>query len=92
MPKKRKPKVTSYDDLSAKSTRELLAYLKRLHQCEDSFEQSDWDVNIDLQEKEIIYFKNTEKWEQAYQMVKSILSTREHIERPPSKKQKIKSS
>ena len=83
MPKKRRPKVRSHDDLMAKSTRELLAYLKRLHQCEDSFEQSDWDANHDLEDEKTIYFKNTEKWQQAYLTVKSILATREHIERKP---------
>ena len=79
--KKRKARVLNVEELEKKNTKELLGYLKRLHQCEESFEHSDMDENPDLIDEGIIYFKQTEKWQKAYDLVKSILSQREHIER-----------
>ncbi|MCD2260988.1 hypothetical protein [Psychroserpens luteolus] len=79
MPKRKNPVVLSSLELEKKDTRELLGYLKRLHQCEESFETSDLTENIDLTNDNIIYFKKTEKWNIAYSKVKSILSTREHL-------------
>lgn len=79
MPKKRKPVILSLSDLEKKGTKELLGYLKRLQQCEDSFESSDLNDNPDLTNNSIIYFKQTEKWKNAYLKVKSILKNREHI-------------
>lgn len=81
MAKKRLPKVISKTELEKKGTRELLAYLKKLHQSEESFEFSDMDENPDINDPETIYFKQTEKWKIAYQHVKAILSTREHLEK-----------
>jgi Skp family chaperone for outer membrane proteins len=78
--KKRKPRIISKEELEKKNTKELLGYLKRLQQCEESFTASDMDVNLDLTEKEVIYFKQTVKWRNAYDRVKSILNKREHIE------------
>ena len=78
--KKRLPKLIDIDELDKKSTRELLGYLKKLHKCEESFSASDMDIDLDLVDNEIIYFKQTEKWRTAYQNVKSILDKREHIE------------
>jgi hypothetical protein len=77
--KKRKPRIISKEELEKKNTKELLGYLNKLHKCEESFEASDMDINLDLTEEEIIYFKQTEKWRIAYNRVKSILSKREHI-------------
>ncbi|WP_298897542.1 hypothetical protein [uncultured Psychroserpens sp.] len=79
MPKRKNPVVLSSLELEKKDTRELLGYLKRLHQCEESFEASDLTENIDLKNDNIIYFKNTEKWNIAYSKLKFILSTREHL-------------
>ena len=79
MPKKRKPKVRSLEDLQSKGTKELLGYLKRLHQCEESFELSDLYENPDLTDDMTIYFKDTAKWKEAYRKVKGILDKREHI-------------
>ena len=79
--KKRLPKLFSKDELDKKSTKELLGYLKKLQMCEESFSASDMDVDLDLIDQQIIYFKQTEKWRAAYQNVKSILDRREHIER-----------
>lgn len=81
MPKRKLPLVISKADLAKKSTKELLGYLKRLRQCEESFERSDMDENLDLLDNQTIYFKQTEKWKLAYRSVKEILSNREHIER-----------
>lgn len=80
MPKKRKPKVLSIVELEKKETKALLGYLKRLHYCEESFEQSDLVENPDAFNDSIIYFKQTQKWKTAYCNVKSILNQRKHID------------
>lgn len=79
MKKRKYPPILSKKELVQKGTRELLGYLKRLQQCEESFEKSDWEENIDLLDLDNIYFKQTEKWRKAYCDVKSILKDREHI-------------
>lgn len=79
MPKKKRPIVLSLTELNKKGTKELLAYLKRLRYCEESFEQSDLIENPEKSDKSTIYFKQTEKWKTAYCNVKSILDKREHI-------------
>lgn len=81
MAKKKPLKVLSKEELESKSTKELLGYLKRLNQCQESFELSDLDVNIDLTDSSFIYFKQTTKWKAAYDIVKVILKKREHIEK-----------
>lgn len=81
MSKKRKPQVFSKEELQNKSTKELLGYLKKLHQCEESFEMSDLVENPDLGDGSTIYFKQTSKWEKAYAHVKEILANREHVNR-----------
>jgi hypothetical protein len=79
MPKKKKPLVLSHDELEKKGTKELLGYLKRLQQCEDSFEMSDLHDNPDVIDLNTIFFKETNKWQVAFKTVKTILSTREHL-------------
>lgn len=81
MPKKRRPAVISFSELEKKETKALLGYLKRLQQCEESFELSDLTINPDLSDHDTIFFKETEKWITAYKHVKSILENREHIKR-----------
>lgn len=81
MGKKKNPSVINKELLNKKGTKEILGYLKRLHQCEERFEDSDININEDLIDDHTIYFKETEKWKTAYQNVKSILSNREHIEK-----------
>ena len=51
---KKRPKVWTKAQLEIKGTRELLGILKRLHQCEESFEHSAMDVNEDLLNPQII--------------------------------------
>ena len=79
--KKKRPSIISEERLKQKHTKELLAYLKRLQQCEESFELSDMEVNLDLINVDVIYFKQTEKWRHAFKLVKAILKDREHIEK-----------
>ena len=62
--------------LEKKNTKELLGYLNKLHKCEESYELSDLDTNLDLLDNETIYFKNTHKWKNAYSNVKLILNKR----------------
>ena len=81
MGKKRLPKIIKQEELEKFNTKRLLGYLKLLHQCEESFEKSDMDINLDLTDNELIYFKNTDKWKYFYNLVKSILKDREHIAR-----------
>jgi hypothetical protein len=81
MAKRKTPYVIDKELLNKKGTKELLGYLKRLHQCEDSFEGSDMYINDDLTDDKTIYFKETEKWKTAYSNVKSILISREHIDK-----------
>lgn len=79
MAKNKKPKVIDKDKLEKKSTKELLGYLNRLNQCEESYELSYMDINEDINDPDTIYFKHTVKWINAYSLVKLILSNREHI-------------
>ncbi len=79
MPKKRKPETIDFETLEKMNTKLLLSYLKKLHQCEESFELSDWDENPDLTDDSVIYFKNTDKWKTTYRNVKLILKDRENI-------------
>ena len=78
---KRLPKVLKFEELEKLNTKRLLGYLKLLQQCEESFDQSDQDVNTDLANLDTIQFKQTEKWRLAYKQVKSILKDRSHIEK-----------
>ncbi len=79
MGKKKLPPILSIEDLEKKGTKELLGYLKRLHQCEESFELSDMDKNPELTDAATIYFKQSKRWKITYQNTKLILSTRENI-------------
>ena len=65
-------------DLEALSTKQLLARLKRLQQCEPSIGLSDWD-EADSYEPEFIEFKNTSEWSQACDQLRGVLAGREHV-------------
>ena len=78
-----KPKRIVYpmtrDELETLHTKSLLARLKSLHKCEQSFELSDWeDYEID-ENADYIQFKESEEWTAQYELLKDILSNREHI-------------
>jgi hypothetical protein len=79
--KNKKLLIIPKEALEKKNTKSLLGYLKRLQQCEESFAVSDMDVNVDLIENEHIYFKETNKWNTTFTIVKSILANRENIKR-----------
>ena len=65
-------------DLEALPTRQLLARLRRLHECEESLALSDRDV---ADSSGCIEFKKSSEWVTAYQDVKQLLSRRKHIPR-----------
>jgi len=79
MTNSKRPIVILKKELENKNTKELLGYLRKLLKCEESFEHSDMEINPDLTDEDTIYFKRTDKWLKAYENVKSILNTREHI-------------
>ena len=87
---KRLPKVLKFEELEKINTKRLLVYLKLLQQCEESFDQSDEEVNTDLTSPDTIQYKQTEKWKLAYKQVKSILKDRPHIEKNNSLSQRVK--
>ena len=63
-------------ELEALSTRQLLARLRLLHQCEESLVLSDRDSNDD---SGCIEFKQTPEWTAAHAQLKQTLSRREHV-------------
>ncbi len=60
-------------------TKRLLARLKSLHQCEQSFDLSDRDESERLLKVDYIKFKESLEWQKEFEKVKEILSKREHI-------------
>ena len=72
-------KIISKDELNELMTKQLLSRLNRLRECDESFEQSDCLASPDLEEENLIYFKNTQKWQDAYRLVKEVLKDREHV-------------
>ena len=78
---KRLPKMIKFEELKSLNTKRLLSYMKLLHKCEESFEESDFDINPDLKKDNTIQFKNTEKWKLAYQSVKLLLKERGNIKK-----------
>ena len=75
------PIIIDINKMRIKNTKELLGYLKRLQQCEESLELSDREPGeVDL-DGDIIYFKQSDKWKEAYTNVKSILGDREHVKK-----------
>lgn len=83
--KKKLPSIISKEALAQKNTKALLAYLSKLQRCEESYDLSDMNVNLDLIDEDKIYFKQTEKWQTAYKNVKSILQNRAHIQKKTPK-------
>lgn len=75
----RSVKLIPQDELQNLSTKRVLSYLRKLHECEESLELSDWTIEELSQEKNII-FKSSKEWKIQYKLVKEILSEREHVE------------
>ncbi len=63
-------------ELEVLSTKQLLARLRRLHECEESLVLSDRDVADD---SGCIEFKQSQEWIAAFKDVKQVLSRREHV-------------
>ena len=76
--KRKKIFPLTLDALEALSTKQLLARLKRLHQCEESLALSDREVESN-QSSEIIEFKDTSAWAEEFKKVKEVLARREHV-------------
>lgn len=77
-----KVNIVSSDVLSKQNTKQLLARLKRLHQCCEKFEDTDLVGYVDepdYNQIDYIEYKNTKQWKQAYKDLKLILATREHV-------------
>lgn len=77
--KRRKILQIEKEQLESFSTKRLLARLKSLHQCEQSFELTDRDESERLLNVGQIEFKESEEWQIEYDKLKEILSKREHI-------------
>jgi hypothetical protein len=75
--KRRPVHPMSLEELEKLSTKQLLARLRQLHQCEESALLSDRDDASDA--SGIILFKDTPEWKAAYEQVKGGLSLREHV-------------
>ena len=75
---KRKPiHPMSLEELEKLSTKQLLARLRQLHQCEESALLSDRDDASNA--SGTILFKDTPEWKTAYEQVKEVLSLLEHV-------------
>jgi len=75
---RRKPiPLMSLEELEKWSTKQLLARPRSLHQCEESALLSDRDDASNTSEASL--FKDTTEWKCAYELVKGVLSLREHV-------------
>jgi len=66
-------------ELEKLPTPRLLAYLRRLRECEASIENSDWEFH-EIASIGGIIFKSSKEWEAQYNLVKSVLAERPNIE------------
>jgi len=76
-----KPKTVKPIDpleLENLSTKRILSYLKKLQQCEDGPELSDW-TKEEVSKVDGIVYKSSREWIIQHQLVKSVLATRPHI-------------
>jgi hypothetical protein len=80
--KRRKILPKKRDELESLPTKRLLARLKQLHQCEESLVLSDKEIS-NYGPSKYIEFKDSSEWITQHNILKEILSSREHI---PSKK------
>src|SRR4051794_29919485 len=83
--------VVSQESLSKLPTRQLLGRLRRLHECEESAAVSDLTPDEIAASKGIL-FKNSPDWQVAYQGLKRVTASREHVpsaaERATKRKQR----
>lgn len=75
--------IVTIEELNRMPTKQLIARLRRLLGCEGDFESSDlaFGDNKDPDElfPNLINYRDTERWEKAYNDVKQVLGTREHV-------------
>lgn len=79
--KRRRIFPMNVEELEKLPTKRLLARLKSLHQCEQSFDLSDRDESERLLNTDYIEFKESFEWQNEYKKLKEILSKREHVQR-----------
>ena len=72
--------IVTREQLEAMPTRSLLGRLQRLRECEESVDRSDLD-SAEIAALTGINFKADRLWSEAYDQVKTILETREHVPR-----------
>ena len=77
--KPRAVKPIDLAELEKLPTPRILSYLKKLQQCEESLELSDWSKQDVLKVKGIV-FKSSREWAVQHEFVKSVLATRSHVE------------
>lgn len=66
-------------ELEKLPTPRILSYLKKLQQCEESIELSDWSTE-EVSKAEGIVFKSSTEWAVQHKYVKSVLATRSNFE------------
>jgi hypothetical protein len=74
--KRRRIPVMTPEELERLTTKQLLARLVQLRQCEESVSLSDSGEDGVLTE---ILFKDSPEWSAAYEQLKEILAQREHV-------------
>lgn len=77
--KRRKIFSVNVEELEKYPTKRLLARLKSLHECEQSFDLSDRDESERSLRVDYIEFKESVDWQIEFEKVKEILKNREHI-------------
>lgn len=77
--KRRKIFPIEKEQLENYPTKRLLARLKSLHQCEQSFDLSDRNESERFLRVDCIEFKENPEWQIEYEKVKEVLRTIEHI-------------
>ena len=77
--KRKKIFSINVEELEKYPTKRLLARLKSLHQCEQSFDLSDRDESERSLKVDYIEFKESPEWKIEFEKVKKILKNREHI-------------
>lgn len=92
-------KIKTVEELKEMHTGSLMNRRDALLKCEESFVLSDrdgYETKPEASETGFIEFKDTPEWQQAYNELKSILSTRENVpnkqERKEIRKEKAKKS
>ena len=91
--------IKTVEELKEMHTGSLMSRRAALLKCEESFELSDrngYETKSKASEAGFIEFKDAPEWQQAYNDLKSVLSTRENVpnkqERKEIRKEKTKKS